>query len=413
MSSRLRRNLCTIAAAVEGFRMKCSSKLPLMGMLTVALATAATSMALGIAMVARPHKLPACPHESSSLQLHHHLAPIRTDSRQGRRKHLGVSSLAPTSSNCLLDPENSSDLTTVLHRVDHPLSRLETWHLASLNMEFVDLTVTRAAAYDFVFQIPDPRRWGCWVSDQAGVMSGHHVEHINAVLNALSHNTGTEVTVVTIEDISNSSLSSKAFAENLFNHWKMDRESDGNTILLFFVRSQGKLEVEVGRALEKTLRQASLWGPPNGWREGLTSRKTRALLCKGEHGKALMLAIEDLADKVWGSSGLPQHQSSTASPWWGRIRLVDMAWLSVTILILCGNTSLACLWDTRAFREAGEGAVPLLFGRRVASNSRSLVLLAPQLESITRGIFASLASNGLLAGNPCTSWINEKRVVRP
>ncbi|XP_024535773.1 uncharacterized protein LOC112348054 [Selaginella moellendorffii] len=192
----------------------------------------------------------------------------------------------------------------------------------------VDMTIQRAPEYGSVLQVPNPRSWNCWVSDQAHVLSRSTVEHLNSVIDALKFDTGAEVTVVTIKS---TNLPAEEFASCLYKRWNIEDESQGRGLLFLLVTSEGRLEVELGWNISKLLKgdgtvAGSLWDPEKtGWLRSVVRNKVLSELKRGKYDKGVVFAVEEVAEKVWESAGF--GASSLASgKWW---KVVDLACLSV------------------------------------------------------------------------------------
>ncbi|XP_024518483.1 uncharacterized protein LOC9662285 [Selaginella moellendorffii] len=192
----------------------------------------------------------------------------------------------------------------------------------------VDMTIQRAPEDGSVLQVPNPRSWNCWVSDQAHVLSRSTVEHLNSVIDALKFDTGAEVTVVTIKS---TNLPAEEFTSCLYKRWKIEDESQGRGLLFLLVTSEGRLEVELGWNISKLLKgdvtvAGSVWDPEKtGWLRSVVRNKVLSELKRGKYDKGVVFAVEEVAEKVWESAGF--GASSLASgKWW---KVVDLACLSV------------------------------------------------------------------------------------
>ena len=96
--------------------------------------------------------------------------------------------------------------------------------------------------------VPNPREMNSWISDTQDLISPQSEATLNQQLSALEAQTGTEMTVVTVDNTSGSA-SPKAFATELFNTWGVGKADEDNGVLFLVSVGDRRSEVEVGFSL--------------------------------------------------------------------------------------------------------------------------------------------------------------------
>ncbi|GAQ80821.1 hypothetical protein KFL_000630240 [Klebsormidium nitens] len=160
--------------------------------------------------------------------------------------------------------------------------------------------------YASVSDVPNPRTdHGGWVVDGASVMSDSQKEHIERVAQKLKDETGAEITVVTVDQLSRMTTP-KAFATELFNTWGIGDQEKNNGVLVLLVKEQRRLEIEIGRGLNAPFNKAS-------WLKGMQKQSMVPLLKKNDFGGGLVAGVDALGDKLRAVETEPAAPSAEAA----------------------------------------------------------------------------------------------------
>jgi uncharacterized protein len=116
-------------------------------------------------------------------------------------------------------------------------------------MPLVLCALTLYLAAQSVTGLTDPRP-ASLVVDQAGVIDDATEARIDAVLLALRRDRGTEVALVTVDDVDGAT---KAFATALYNHWQLGSAANSDGVLVLMVMGQRRLEIETGDGMQTSL----------------------------------------------------------------------------------------------------------------------------------------------------------------
>lgn len=108
-----------------------------------------------------------------------------------------------------------------------------------------------------VQEVLNPRQYGSWVSDQAGILSDETEAQINQMISELEAKQGTEMAVVTVPETS-SAASPKAFATELFNYWGIGKQGQDNGVLFLISVGDRRVEIETGYGVEAILPDAKV-----------------------------------------------------------------------------------------------------------------------------------------------------------
>ena len=109
-----------------------------------------------------------------------------------------------------------------------------------------------------VESVPNPRQVnGGWVSDTANILNASTETKLNQMISRLEAKNGTEIAVVTVPKTAPSE-SSKAFATQLFNHWKVGKAAHNNGVLFLVSRGDRRVEIETGYGIESVLPNAQV-----------------------------------------------------------------------------------------------------------------------------------------------------------
>lgn len=103
-----------------------------------------------------------------------------------------------------------------------------------------------------VQDIPNPRRMNSWVADTADLLTPQTEAEINRTITALEAKNGSEIAIVTVAT-TKPAQSSKAFATELFNTWKIGKRGKNNGVLFLISKSDRRTEIETGTGLTALL----------------------------------------------------------------------------------------------------------------------------------------------------------------
>ena len=117
---------------------------------------------------------------------------------------------------------------------------------------------------------PDVAR-GKWTCDPIGLLSEAEAQHVNSQLSALRRDTGAEVAVVLVEDITHwypwetKLRGYGSLAKDLFDRWGIGRRGHNDGVLLMLFRSGRRVEVKTGAGVQvlakhcPSLESVNLW----------------------------------------------------------------------------------------------------------------------------------------------------------
>ncbi|PZV13451.1 MAG: hypothetical protein DCF22_10775 [Leptolyngbya sp.] len=119
-------------------------------------------------------------------------------------------------------------------------------------MSLVVLSQSAIALAVTVQEIPNPRRMNSWVADTADLLTPQTEAQINRIATELAAKNSSEITVVTVPT-TKPSASSKAFATQLFNTWKIGKQGKNNGVLFLISKRDRRTEIETGTGLTTLL----------------------------------------------------------------------------------------------------------------------------------------------------------------
>ncbi|MEP1060444.1 MULTISPECIES: TPM domain-containing protein [Cyanophyceae] len=109
-----------------------------------------------------------------------------------------------------------------------------------------------------VESVLNPRQTdGGWVSDTANILNASTENKLNQAISQLEAKNGTEIAVVTVPKTSPSETP-KAFATQLFNHWKIGKAGQNNGVLFLISKGDRRVEIETGYGIEAILPNAQV-----------------------------------------------------------------------------------------------------------------------------------------------------------
>jgi uncharacterized protein len=150
-----------------------------------------------------------------------------------------------------------------------------------LAVSLLSLTPNTAAAQDY------PRPVGL-VNDFAGVLSPGTSYSIGSRLVALAKETGAEVALVTVNNLSGYSI--EQYAVGLFESWGIGKSGTDNGVLLLLALNERKVKIEVGYGLEGII--------TDGRAGRILDNDVVPYLRKGDYDTALENGIADIEQYI-------------------------------------------------------------------------------------------------------------------
>ncbi|GBG78158.1 hypothetical protein CBR_g26193 [Chara braunii] len=240
--------------------------------------------------------------------------------------------------------------------------RLGEWEWSNAELAPVDLSVAGAEEYNSVVEVPNPRKWGYWVSDQARVLSREEVDSLNRTITEMYNSTGVDMTIVTVKRVGTTVGSADSLARRLYHYWGLGVEREGCGVLLLMVTDSGRVEVEVGERLGDKLdlvrrssgelgSQGGRWGADRGgscWVKWLKEKRIRPKMRLGRYGAAVMAGVNEVVERVaelYGDAPKP----SMYVPARRRLQVVDALWMGLISFLVAGGIWMHCGKALRKF----------------------------------------------------------------
>jgi len=143
-----------------------------------------------------------------------------------------------------------------------------------------------------------------YVNDLADMLSSPTKESLNQTLAAFEKQTGNQLAVLTIPSLDGRNL--EAFANAVFNEWKIGQTNYNNGVLLLISKSDRKLRIEVGYGLESELT------------DGEAGRIIRNIITpefrKGDYDAGIIRGIKSIQEEIQGFIGIPEKEPTTSPP---------------------------------------------------------------------------------------------------
>ncbi len=141
------------------------------------------------------------------------------------------------------------------------MQRLAVWYKQVFYTGCASLVLMTASSSSLavtVEEIPNPRQAnGDWVSDTANLLNASTENKLNQIISQLEAKNGTEIAVVTVPNTA-PSKTPKAFAMQLFNHWKIGKAAQDNGVLFLISKGDRRVEIETGYGIEVVLPNAQV-----------------------------------------------------------------------------------------------------------------------------------------------------------
>jgi len=142
-------------------------------------------------------------------------------------------------------------------------------------------------AINSVSEVPNPRELDSWVSDTADIFSAEEEANMNRLIDALHAETGVEIAVVTVHDVS---VTPKEFSTGLFNDWGIGDAERNDGLLFLLVTEQRRLEMETGIGLDALL--------PSDWLQDMQELRMVPHFRGGRYGAGIEAGVDEVANRI-------------------------------------------------------------------------------------------------------------------
>jgi uncharacterized protein len=149
-------------------------------------------------------------------------------------------------------------------------------------------------------QVPNPRRYGGWVSDTANILSSSTENELNRLITQLEQRTGAEMAVVTVPN-TQGYATPKAFTTQLFNYWGIGKAGRNNGVLFLVSVGDRRIEIETGRGLTTLL--------PDSQVQQIIDQQILPRFRAGDFDGGTLAGVRQLASALQG-----QQASTSLSP---------------------------------------------------------------------------------------------------
>lgn len=141
--------------------------------------------------------------------------------------------------------------------------------------------------------ISDPRQIGGRIADAAEMIPpswakavGHNIRLIE------KEERGSQVLVVTVNDVPAGQKTPKEYANYLFNRWGVGSAKTNNGVLVLVVKNARRVEIEVGVGVEESF--------SNKWCTGMLKQEVVPLFKDGKYGQGINAAVLEIGDRLNG-----------------------------------------------------------------------------------------------------------------
>jgi uncharacterized protein len=148
--------------------------------------------------------------------------------------------------------------------------------------------------------VPNPRRYGGWVSDTANILSSSTENELNRLITQLEQRTGAEMAVVTVPN-TQGYATPKAFTTQLFNYWGIGKAGRNNGVLFLVSVGDRRIEIETGRGLTTLL--------PDSQVQQIIDQQILPRFRAGDFDSGTLAGVRQLASALQG-----QQASTSLSP---------------------------------------------------------------------------------------------------
>lgn len=159
-----------------------------------------------------------------------------------------------------------------------------------------------------------------YVNDLADIVSAPTEKNLNQKLAAFEKQTGNQLAVLTIPSLEGENL--EAYANAVFNEWKIGQKTHNNGVLLLIAKSDRKLRIEVGYGLEHLL--------SDGEAGRIIRRVITPQFKQGNFDLGITQGIQSIQDEVQGYIGIPEKESNYEPPF----LLLFIVFLALVVLLV-------------------------------------------------------------------------------
>ena len=140
-----------------------------------------------------------------------------------------------------------------------------------------------------VSDISDPRWFGMRIADEASIIDFKSSLAIGREIRSIEWNVrGSQIVVVTVDRVRGQTP--KAFATQLFNHWRIGSAEHNNGVLVLVVKGERRVEIEPGIGLNRLLSQS--------WCTSMLGEHVVPEFRRGQYGDGLLAAVERIGERM-------------------------------------------------------------------------------------------------------------------
>jgi uncharacterized protein len=246
-------------------------------------------------------------------------------------------------------------------------------------------------------QVPNPRRYGGWVSDTANILSSSTENELNRLITQLEQRTGAEMAVVTVPN-TQGYATPKAFTTQLFNYWGIGKAGRNNGVLFLVSVGDRRIEIETGRGLTTLL--------PDSQVQQIIDQQILPRFRAGDFDGGTLAGVRQLASALQGQQASTSLSPATVPQAVGAGSLAVAQSSLEGILLLLGIIILGVGWQRSrlpVYLKAERGtrrAIPLTRRTQEAAALSSL-----QSDPIRLFLYSGSLCLGLFLMSASGNWL--------
>jgi uncharacterized protein len=245
--------------------------------------------------------------------------------------------------------------------------------------------------------VPNPRRYGGWVSDTANILSSSTENELNRLITQLEQRTGAEMAVVTVPN-TQGYATPKAFTTQLFNYWGIGKAGRNNGVLFLVSVGDRRIEIETGRGLTTLL--------PDSQVQQIIDQQILPRFRAGDFDGGTLAGVRQLASALQGQQASTSPSPATVPQAVGAVSLAVAQSSLEGILLLLGIIILGVGWQRSrlpVYLKAERGtrrAIPLTRRTQEAAALSSL-----QSDPIRLFLYSGSLCLGLFLMSASGNWL--------
>jgi uncharacterized protein len=245
--------------------------------------------------------------------------------------------------------------------------------------------------------VPNPRRYGGWVSDTANILSSSTENELNRLITQLEQRTGAEMAVVTVPN-TQGYATPKAFTTQLFNYWGIGKAGRNNGVLFLVSVGDRRIEIETGRGLTTLL--------PDSQVQQIIDQQILPRFRAGDFDGGTLAGVRQLASALQGQQASTSLSPATVPQAVGAGSLAVAQSSLEGILLLLGIIILGVGWQRSrlpVYLKAERGtrrAIPLTRRTQEAAALSSL-----QSDPIRLFLYSGSLCLGLFLMSASGNWL--------